>query len=117
MSRCKNGARREGQEGREAQREVQREDGREDGGTLEGECQRFIERMRRGTVDIVEVAERGETAGDGKEEAHWRQALDAEEKLRVVLAAAAAGESGLGELLRREGLHERSAERVRTRSA
>lgn len=30
----------------------------------------------------------------------------AQEKLRVVLAAAAAGESGVGELLRREGLHE-----------
>lgn len=29
-----------------------------------------------------------------------------EEKLRVVLEAAAAGEAGLGELLRREGLHE-----------
>jgi transposase-like protein len=32
----------------------------------------------------------------------WAQA----EKLRVVLSAAAVGEAGLGELLRREGLHE-----------
>jgi transposase-like protein len=37
----------------------------------------------------------------------------AEEKLRVVLAAAAAGEAGLGELLRREGLHESDLERFR----
>jgi transposase-like protein len=37
----------------------------------------------------------------------------AEEKLRVVLAAAAAGEAGLGELLRREGLHENDLERFR----
>lgn len=36
-----------------------------------------------------------------------------EEKLRVVLAAAAAGDSGLGELLRREGLHESDLERFR----
>jgi transposase-like protein len=37
----------------------------------------------------------------------------AEEKLRVVLAAAAAGEGGLGEVLRREGLHESDLERFR----
>ncbi len=37
----------------------------------------------------------------------------AEEKLRVVLEAAAAGESGLGELLRREGLHEAELNRFR----
>ena len=37
----------------------------------------------------------------------------AEEKLRVVLAAAAAGEAGLGEVLRREGLHESDIERFR----
>jgi transposase len=36
-----------------------------------------------------------------------------EEKLRVVLAAAAAGDSGLGALLRREGLHESDLERLR----
>lgn len=34
-----------------------------------------------------------------------------EEKMRVVLAAAAAGETGRGELLRREGLHEADLER------
>lgn len=33
------------------------------------------------------------------------------EKLRVVMAAAAAGEAGRGELLRREGLHEADLER------
>jgi len=37
----------------------------------------------------------------------------AEEKLRVVLAAAAAGEAGLGALLRREGLHEADLQRFR----
>jgi transposase-like protein len=37
----------------------------------------------------------------------------AEEKLRVVLAAASAGESGLGEVLRREGLHEADLGRFR----
>jgi transposase len=36
-----------------------------------------------------------------------------EEKLRVVLEAASAGEAGLGELLRREGLHEADVERFR----
>lgn len=36
-----------------------------------------------------------------------------EEKYRVVMEAAAAGESGLGELLRREGLHEADLERFR----
>lgn len=36
-----------------------------------------------------------------------------EEKLRVVLAAAAAGDAGLGECLRREGLHEADLERFR----
>ena len=36
-----------------------------------------------------------------------------EEKLRVVLAAAAAGDTGLGELLRREGLHDTDLERFR----
>lgn len=36
-----------------------------------------------------------------------------EEKLRVVLDAAAAGEAGLGELLRREGLHEADLTRFR----
>lgn len=36
-----------------------------------------------------------------------------EEKLRVVLAAAAAGEGGVGELMRREGLHEADLERFR----
>ena len=35
------------------------------------------------------------------------------EKLRVVMAATAAGESGLGELLRREGLHEADIESFR----
>lgn len=35
------------------------------------------------------------------------------EKYRVVLAAAAAGEEGLGELLRREGLHEADLQRFR----
>lgn len=35
----------------------------------------------------------------------------ASEKLRVVMAAAAAGEAGRGELLRREGLHEADLER------
>ena len=34
-----------------------------------------------------------------------------EEKMRVLLAAAAAGESGRGELLRREGLHDADLER------
>jgi transposase len=37
-----------------------------------------------------------------------------EEKLRVVLDAAAAGEAGLGALLRREGLHEADLTRFRT---
>ncbi len=36
-----------------------------------------------------------------------------EEKLRVVMEAAAAGEAGLGELLRREGLHEADLDRFR----
>jgi transposase len=36
-----------------------------------------------------------------------------EEKFQVVLDAAAAGESGLGALLRREGLHEADLERFR----
>ncbi len=36
-----------------------------------------------------------------------------EEKFRVVMEAAAAGEAGLGELLRREGLHEADVERFR----
>ena len=36
-----------------------------------------------------------------------------EEKLRVVLSAAAAGEAGLGALLRREGLHEADLRRFR----
>lgn len=35
------------------------------------------------------------------------------EKIRVVMEAAAAGESGLGELLRREGLHEADLARLR----
>jgi transposase len=35
------------------------------------------------------------------------------EKIRIVMAAAAAGESGLGELLRREGLHEADIESFR----
>lgn len=35
------------------------------------------------------------------------------EKIRVVMEAAAAGEAGLGELLRREGLHEADLERFR----
>jgi transposase len=40
---------------------------------------------------------------------HW----SAEEKVRVVLAAAAVSEQGLGEFLRREGLHEEDLERFR----
>lgn len=35
------------------------------------------------------------------------------DKIRVVMEAAAAGEAGLGELLRREGLHEAELERFR----
>jgi transposase len=40
-----------------------------------------------------------------------RKRWTAAEKLRVVMAAAAAGEEGRGELLRREGLHEADLER------
>lgn len=40
-----------------------------------------------------------------------RKRWTAAEKLRVVIAAAAAGEAGRGELLRREGLHEADLER------
>ena len=40
-----------------------------------------------------------------------RKRWSAAEKLRVVMAAAGAGEAGRGELLRREGLHEADLER------
>ena len=43
-----------------------------------------------------------------------RKRWSPEEKMRVVLAAASAGESGRGELLRREGLHEVELERFQT---
>lgn len=46
-----------------------------------------------------------------------RRRWDAREKLRVVMAAAAAGESGRGELLRREGLHEADLERFQNELA
>jgi|GEM_PF-3691262 len=65
--------------------------------------------MRRGPANVVEVAEGGESPGDGDEKGDTRQALDA----GGVLAAAAAGEAGLGELLRSEGLHEADLERFR----
>ena len=60
------------------------------------------------------MAERGESPGDGQEEeANREQALDAGGEARVVLPAAAAGDTGLGELLRREGLHDTDLERFR----
>ena len=70
---------REGLGGREAQREVQGKDGHEDDGAIEDERERFVEGMRRRTADVVEMAERGESPGDGQEEeANREQALDAE---------------------------------------
>lgn len=48
-------------------------------------------------------------AGKGGRGKRWTP----EEKVRVVLEATAAGEAGLGALLRREGLHEADLERLR----
>lgn len=45
--------------------------------------------------------------------AHQRQRWTPKEKVRVVMEATAAGEQGLGQLLRREGLHEADIERFR----
>lgn len=43
---------------------------------------------------------------DGKQKGGARKRWTPEEKIRVVMEAAAAGEAGLGALLRREGLHQ-----------
>jgi transposase len=51
----------------------------------------------------------GMSNGGGGRRKRWTP----EDKLRVVLEAAAAGEDGLGALLRREGLHEADLERFR----
>jgi transposase len=48
--------------------------------------------------------------GSGSKRKRWTP----EEKVRVVMESAAAGESGLGALLRREGLHQADLERLRT---
>jgi transposase len=51
--------------------------------------------------------------GGGKKAGVPRKRWSPEEKVRVVMEAAAAGAEGLGALLRREGLHEADLERFR----
>jgi len=68
--------------------------------------------LREAKVEGMTQGESKKGAGRGRTESRRKRWTPAE-KIRVVREATAAGEAGLGALLRREGLHEADLERFR----
>ena len=95
-------------EGRDAQREVLGEDDREDDGALPSRvsANALSKECGVGQSTSSRWLREAKLIGDGKEEAHWRQALDAGGGAPRGAGLWQQARGGLGERLRREGLHE-----------